>query len=94
MLLTLRIHESSYLLQNAMLDTTESLNTVPQCHGNTIKKTAGDAAHCNDNVACDRVTETPNDGHTACGRILTLGLTSKFSRNTQSWQCCQLCIAS
>ena len=46
------------------------------CTGNTIKTTAGNAANCNVDDACDGMTTAPNENHTACGT------SSLFSSNT------------
>ena len=37
------------------------------CTGNTIKSTAGDVEHCNDDAHCDGMTTVPNTDHTECG---------------------------
>ena len=37
------------------------------CTENKIKTMKGDAADCDDDPACDGVSEIPNAVHTACG---------------------------
>ena len=37
------------------------------CIGNTIKTTAGNAANCEADPACDGVMTVPTDDHTGCG---------------------------
>ena len=44
--------------------------TCTLCPGNTIKSVQGDASDCNAETPCDGVSNEPNAGHTACGKLL------------------------
>ena len=58
------------------------------CTGLTIKKTRGNAVHCDEDAACDGWTTGPNENHTICGEssifllhLLSFEYVGKFAKH-------------